>query len=272
MSEPWQEWNLAWWDERVPIHTASAFYGLDGFLADPGATTLRRYEVEEMGDVAGRRLVHLQCHFGLDTLSWARRGALVTGLDFSPAAIDAARTAADAAGLDARFVVGDVHDAVALLGGATFDIVYTGFGALTWLPDLDRWARVVAGLLAPGGRLLLAEYHPFATAFDDDLVARHPYAPGTAIEMDEAGTYVDFDAATRHNRARRWDHGLGRIVSSVAGAGLIVERLRELDETWDPGERSSLVFDPERGGYVFPPGSPSLPLVFVLTARRPPTT
>ena len=163
----------------------------------------------------------------------------MTGLDFSPAAIDAARTAADAAGLDA-FVVGDVHDAVALLGGATFDIVYTGFGALTWLPDLDRWARVVAGLLAPAAGCCSPSTTPSprrstTTSWLGTL------RPGTAIEMDEAGTYVDFDAATRHNRARRWDHGLGRIVSSVAGAGLIVERLRELDETWDPGERSSLV-------------------------------
>jgi len=270
VDEPWQEWNRAWWEERVPIHTASDFYDLDGFLADPAATTLRHFEVDELGDVTGRRLVHLQCHFGLDTLSWARRGASVTGLDFSPAAIAAARAAATAAGIAARFEVGDVHDAVTLLGPGAFDIVYTGFGALTWLPDLDRWAPVVAGLLAPGGRLLLAEFHPFTSAIDDDHVARRSYAPGTPVEMDETGSYVDFGAATHHNRARRWDHGLGRIITSIADAGLVIERLQELDETWDPGERKSLVLHPERGTYTFPPGTPSLPLVYTLTARKPP--
>jgi SAM-dependent methyltransferase len=270
MDESWLEWNRAWWNERVPIHTASAFYDLAGFLADPDATTLRHFEIGELGDVAGRRLVHLQCHFGLDTLSWARRGAQVTGLDFSEAAIEAARAAADAAGLDARFVVGDVHDAVSLLGRDGFDVVYTGFGALTWLPDLDMWAAVAAGLLVPGGQLLLAEFHPFTAIVDNDFVVRRPYAAGTPVEMDEAGTYADLAAATHHNRARRWDHGLGQVVSAVAGAGLTIERLREIDETWEPRERKSLVRAPERGTYVFPPGLPSLPLVYTLTARKPP--
>jgi SAM-dependent methyltransferase len=266
---PWLEWNRAWWDERVPIHTSSAFYDLEGFLAEPSASTLRHFEVGELGDVAGRRLVHLQCHFGLDTLSWARRGAIVTGLDFSPAAIEAARSAASLAGLDARFALGDVHDAVRLLGAAAFDVVYTGFGALTWLPDLDRWAAVVVALLRPGGRLLLAEFHPFTSAIDDDLVARRSYAPGTPVDMDEPGTYVDADAATRHNRARRWDHGLGRIVTALAAAGLTIERLREHDETPDPGDRRNLVFDPRRGTWRHPADRPVLPLTYTLTARRP---
>src|SRR5262245_62840321 len=170
----------------------------------------------------------------------------------------------------ARREVGDVHDAVTLLGHEAFDIVYTGFGALTWLPDLDRWASVVGGLLAAGGRLLLAEFHPFTSAIDDDHVARRSYAPGTPVEIDEAGTYVDYGAATHHNRARRWDHSLGRIITSIADAGLVIERLRELDETWDPGERKTLVLHPQRGTYLFPPGTPSLPLVYTLTASKPP--
>jgi 2-polyprenyl-3-methyl-5-hydroxy-6-metoxy-1,4-benzoquinol methylase len=145
-SREWRELNQAWWDERVPIHVASDFYALDEFLADPNASGLRRFEIEEVGDVAGRELVHLQCHFGIDTLSWARRGANVTGLDFSAAAVGAATDAAARAGLGdrARFVVADVYDAVEALGRRTFDVVYTGLGALTWLPDVPRWAEVVA--------------------------------------------------------------------------------------------------------------------------------
>jgi 2-polyprenyl-3-methyl-5-hydroxy-6-metoxy-1,4-benzoquinol methylase len=130
------------------VHLASSFYDLAGFRI--GASTLRPFEVSEVGDVTGRRLVHLQCHTGLDTLSWARRGALVCGLDFSPPAIEAASALAASLGLPAAFVVADVYDAVAAFGGRRFDIVYTGSGALVWLPDVFGWARVVAGLLAPG--------------------------------------------------------------------------------------------------------------------------
>ena len=145
--------NRAWWDERVPIHTASEFYDVEGFLA--GASTLRSFEPEEIGDVRGLTLVHLQCHFGLDTLSWARLGARVTGLDFSAPAMAFAAELADRAGLDAEWVVSDVMRADEALGGRRFDVVYTGLGALNWLEDIERWADVVRGLIAPGGRLHL---------------------------------------------------------------------------------------------------------------------
>ena len=133
-------------ERRAPLHVTSAFYDVDGFRA--GRSDLRPFEVEEMGDVAGRELVHLQCHFGLDTLSWARLGAQVTGLDFSQPAIAAACALATDLDLDATFVVSDVYDASAALG-STYDIVYTGIGALCWLPDIPRWARVVRDLLRP---------------------------------------------------------------------------------------------------------------------------
>jgi 2-polyprenyl-3-methyl-5-hydroxy-6-metoxy-1,4-benzoquinol methylase len=136
------------WDDRVPVHLASSFYDLAGFRA--GSSSLRPFEVSEVGDVAGRRLVHLQCHIGLDTLSWARRGALVSGLDFSAPAISAASSLASSLGLEARFVVADVYDAVACFGGERFDIVYTGIGALVWqvhsgTPALPK-ARILPGL------------------------------------------------------------------------------------------------------------------------------
>lgn len=157
--------NKALWDERVPIHVASDFYDVTGFKG--GGQTLRDFELAEVGDVTGLQLVHLQCHFGLDTLSWARRGAHVTGLDFSEKAIEAARTVADETELQARFVVADVYDAPAVLG-ETYDIVYTGLGALCWLPDINRWAETVTFLLRPGGFVYLAEFHPFADTLDDE--------------------------------------------------------------------------------------------------------
>jgi hypothetical protein len=143
--EEHRELNRRWWDERVPIHTASEFYDVEAFKA--GGSTLRPFELEEVGDVAGKRLLHLQCHFGLDTLSWARRGASVVGLDFSEPAVEAANRLAWETGLDGTFVAADLHDAEAALGSQRFDIVYTGLGALNWLPDLRRWAEVVGSLL-----------------------------------------------------------------------------------------------------------------------------
>ncbi|GAA3311343.1 hypothetical protein GCM10020295_80780 [Streptomyces cinereospinus] len=145
----WRAANLANWDERVPIHTAGSFYDLPAFVA--GRNTLRDFELSEVGDVAGKTLLHLQCHIGLDTLSWSRRGATVTGLDFSAVAVKAANgLAAQVDATTARFVTADVYDAVQALGGQRFDIVYTGFGALCWLGDIARWARTAAALVAEG--------------------------------------------------------------------------------------------------------------------------
>ncbi|MDQ3636616.1 MAG: class I SAM-dependent methyltransferase, partial [Actinomycetota bacterium] len=170
----WRETNKASWDERVPIHVGGEFYGVEGFRA--GEEHLRPFELEEMGDVSGKELLHLQCHFGKDTLSWARHGARVTGLDFSAPAVEAAGKLAAEIGIEAEFVRSDVYEANEALGGRTFDVVYTGLGALNWLPDITRWAGVVAGLVRPGGFLYLAEFHPFANVFgDDDLTVEHDY-------------------------------------------------------------------------------------------------
>jgi SAM-dependent methyltransferase len=197
----WRALNRASWDDRVPVHQASDFYDLDGFRA--GASSLRPFEVAEAGDVTGRRLVHLQCHVGLDTLSWARNGALVTGLDFSEPAIEAARSLAASLAIDASFVAADVYDAVTALGGRRFDMVYTGTGALVWLPDLPRWASVVAALLEPGGFLYLVEAHPFAQILDDaggaTIVA--DYFHDQPRVQDYPCTYTDGPPLT-HTRKR----------------------------------------------------------------------
>lgn len=255
--------NRRWWDERVPLHVASEFYDVEGFKA--GGSTLRPFELEDVGDVAGRSLVHLQCHFGLDTLSWARRGARVTGLDFSTPAVEAARSLAADTGLDAEFVVASLYDAPAALGGRRFDIVYTGLGALNWLPDIRRWAQVVAELVEPDGLLYLSEFHPFTWVFgDDDLSIEHDYFQRESFVFEDPGTYADVEARTAHNRTEEWQHPLGNVVSAVIEAGLEVELLHEHDYTLFP----RWPFLEERAGvYRHPEGRPRLPLMYSLRAR-----
>ena len=263
-----QEWfaaNRAMWDERVGIHVGSRFYDVDGFLA--GRDTLQPFEVDEVGDVRGKSLLHLQCHFGLDTLSWARRGARVTGLDFSSAAVEAARELAGTAALDGEFVESNVYDAVEALDGRQFDVVYTGLGALVWLPDIERWARTVAKLVAPGGFLYLAEFHPFTGVFGyKELKVEYAYFDRGPLVDDDPGTYADLDAATVHNRSYQWHHPLGEVVSAVIAAGLQPEFLHEHDYTlW---QRWPFLVEGPEGQYRLPAGMPSLPLMYSLRASR----
>ena len=264
--EEWLETNRANWDERVPIHVAGEFYDVEGFRA--GHERLRPFEIAEVGDVAGKDLVHLQCHFGIDTLSWARRGARVVGLDFSGPAVEAARRLAAELGLDATFVESDVYDAVGSLDGRTFDVVYTGLGALNWLPDIGRWAGVVADLLRPGGFLYLAEFHPFSRVFgDEDLTVTYDYFQDAPEVWDEPGTYADLGAETVNNLTYEWLHTLGDVLSAVVSSGLTLELLHEHDYTlfpqWPFLKKSG--FDT----YRLPEGTPSLPLMYSLRARKP---
>ena len=266
-SEEWREKNRESWDERVPIHVSGPFYDVASFKA--GEERLQPFEIEEVGDVSGKDLVHLQCHFGIDTLSWARRGARVAGLDFSGPAVETARSLASELGLDATFVQSDVYEAVDALEGRLFDVVYTGRGALNWLPDLGPWAEVVAALVRPEGFLYLAEFHPFTDVFgDDDLTVEHDYFQGEAPQVwDEPGTYADLEAETRHNLTYEWNHPLGEVVSAVISAGFTVELLNEYDYTmfprWPFLEKSG--FDT----YRLPEGKPRLPLMYSLRARKP---
>ncbi|GAB3006589.1 class I SAM-dependent methyltransferase [Streptomyces pseudoechinosporeus] len=223
----WRATNRANWDERVPIHIAGPFYDLPSFVA--GKDTLRDFELAEVGDVSGKTLLHLQCHIGLDTLSWSRRGAAVTGLDFSAPAMDVASDlAAQIGATTARFVTGDVYDAINALDAQTFDIVYTGFGALCWLPDIARWAQTVAALVAPGGFLYLAEYHPFADVLaEDGRTIENDYFQRDPIVVDAPGTYADPGAPTTAPLTVEWRHGIGDVVSALTAAGLRLDFLHE---------------------------------------------
>ena len=228
--------NRANWDDRVPIHLAGDLYDFDGF-AEPGRlTTLVEFDRQRIGPVAGKRLVHLQCHLGTDTLSWARLGAEVTGLDFSEPALVAARGLAERLDLDARFVFGNVYDAVELLG-ETYDIVYTGVGALCWLPDIGRWADVVAGLTEPGGTLYIKEAHPMLWTLDDERADDQLNVTFPYFERPEPTTW-DFDETyggvgqVEHSTTHLWNHGIGEIVMALLDRGFrldLLEEHRELD-------------------------------------------
>ncbi|MFE6226758.1 MULTISPECIES: class I SAM-dependent methyltransferase [unclassified Streptomyces] len=269
--DDWYEANRARWDERVPIHAASEFYGLDAFRA--GKDALRDFELAEVGDVTGRTLLHLQCHIGLDTLSWARHGAAqVVGLDFSEPAVETARALAAEIGLGpdrAAFVAADVYDAAEAVPDRAYDIVYTGVGALCWLPDLDRWAETAASLVAPGGFLYVSEFHPVADSFDDetgstlvhDYFVRDPWVDTTP------GTYTDADVPTVHNRSVEWVHPVGEVVTALAKAGLRIEFLHEHHVTLVP--RYATLERHEDGYYRFPAGRPRVPLMYSLKASRP---
>lgn len=264
MSEDWSAVNRASWNARTPVHLASRFYDLEGWKR--GGCSLKPIEIEEVGDVRGRSLLHLQCHFGQDTLSWARRGAEVVGLDFSDEAIAAARALAAEVGLSARFVCADVHSAAAAVG-ERFDIVFTSYGVLGWLPDLDPWARQVAACLKPGGRFHLVEFHPFVWVFDDDLERiAYPWdSRGAPIRTEQRGTYADRDADI-HVVDVNWNHGIGTVVTALLRAGLVLDGLREHDWTLYPVFPGSVEVAPGRFQVEKLPGAP---LTYSIAAHLP---
>jgi SAM-dependent methyltransferase len=233
--------NKANWDERAPAHAASPDYGVDRFLTDPEfLSDVVRFDLPWLGDISGLRAVHLQCHIGTDTISLARLGARMSGLDFSPAAIEQAQVLKARTGLEVDFHEADVYEAVDVLGAASYDLVYTGIGALCWLPSVDQWAKTVAGLLRPGGRLFIREGHPMLWALADSrrdgvLAVDYPYFETAEPQVwTEAGTYVETDVEFAHNVTHEWNHGLGEIVTALLNAGLDLTGLVEHDSVpWE---------------------------------------
>jgi SAM-dependent methyltransferase len=262
----WLDANRENWDERVAVHVNSQFYDVETWLAEaPGPDA---FEASLVGDVAGRHLVHLQCHFGMDTLEWARAGAIVTGVDFSEAAIAAARELAERAGLadEAHFVVSDVAHAPEALA-RDFDVVYVSLGSLCWLPSIVEWAGVVAMLLAPGGALLVHDVHPLAFSLaDDGTTFAYSYFEEAEPVVDESpSTYTDGDPLT-HVTNYEWNHSIGEIVTALAARGLVITYLAEND--WTSFQNFEDLVEGPRGVFRGPAGSPRRPLSFTLVARR----
>jgi SAM-dependent methyltransferase len=271
----WRALNQANWDERVPIHlNAPDAYDLAASRA--GTELLDPIAADILGPVASLRVLHLQCHFGMDSLVIARLGASVTGLDFSPPAIATARSLATELGLAdrARFVEANVYDALSVLPEpASFDRVFVSWGALCWLPDISGWARIVAEYLAPGGFLALAEAHPFIYVFDSDKASPGgmpvwylPYLGRAASLDDQPNDYADPTASLRNSRTWQWLHPMSDILMGLIDAGLRIERFHEHDSlVWKMFDR---LIKRAPGEYAWP-DRPWLPLSFSLRATKP---
>ena len=264
--------NRRLWDAWTGIHVGSEFYDVDSFRDGRRPIRLADYELAEVGPVDGKRLLHMQCHFGLDTLSWARLGARVTGADFSHVAIEAARRLADEIGLEANFVESDIYRLPEVLGGE-YDVVYTSGGVLGWLPRVAPWAQVAAHFVKPGGFLYVTEIHPVAQAFADDDVTPgelrlgYPYwEHATPITAHVQGSYADRTAPTEGLVEHGWDHSMGEIVTAIADAGLRIDFLHEFDSvpwpvTWlERGDDGRYRLPADAGG--------QLPLYFSMKASR----
>jgi SAM-dependent methyltransferase len=266
--------NRKLWDAWTALHTTGSFYDVDRFRRDPKDNRIHPWEREEVGDVAGKTLLHLQCHFGLDSLSWARLGARVTGVDFSEPAVLFARELAAETGLAgvSRFVVSNIYDLPGPLEGETFDIVYTSRGATGWLPDMARWAEIAASFVRPGGIFYMHEGHPMLWVVAEEqrssngLRLEYDYWSGEVITLPVQGSYADPAAKVDAEWEHGWNHSLGETVTALARNGLRVELL---DEKRTVGWPVEWLVKLESGEYGFPPGQAgTMPLMFSLRARK----
>lgn len=264
--------NYASWQSRVPHHAISTAYGLDNFRRDPAhLSDVVIFDKQRLGDITGLDVVHLQCHIGTDTVSLARLGARVTGVDFSDAALEVARELSVSVGPHVDYVVADVYDAPAALGGARFDRVYTGIGALCWLPDIRRWARVVADLLRPGGELFIREGHPMLWATDepraDGLIAiEYPYFESSGSLFLSDATYVDHVGPILPAESVSFNHGLAEIFNALWSVGMQITMFEEHDTV--PWEALGELMEPVGGGeYRLRDRPERLPMTYTLRAR-----
>ena len=259
--------NLDMWNDWAPLHAESEFYDVEGFKK--GRSTLDSIELEEMGDVSGKSLLHLQCHFGMDTLSWARLGARVTGIDFSDKAIDIARSLSKELGIEADFICSSVSDLPENLSGQ-FDIVYTSAGVLCWLPNLKQWAEIIYHYLKPRGFFYILDSHPFSHVFDDskdvkELKVKHSYFHSPEpTKWEIEGSYAGARTDRQHN-SYEWTHSMGDIINPLISCGLQIEFLHEfpmLFFKWFPFMKQD-----EEGWWRLE--GDKIPLTFSIKATKP---
>ncbi|UQA97667.1 class I SAM-dependent methyltransferase [Streptomyces halobius] len=265
--------NEANWDARTPVHVASEFYGLDGSRS--AEDWFAPFEWADLGDLTGREVLHLQCHLGTETAAFAERGAAHTvGLDISAAAVAEARRLADEGGRDVEFVRADVHRAVEALGGRRFDVIYTGKGALCYLPDLTAWAGIVSALLRPGGTCYLVEFHPLLDALGpkpspnrQQLLLEYDYLGGRGpIRSDTPDTYTDGPPVQGATVSYEWRHGVGEVISALVGAGLAVQLVRETELL--PWKRFDSMVPADNGWWRLPESEPIIPLLYAVRAVK----
>jgi len=262
--EDYREINRQLWNAKTGIHVQSDFYDVPSFLK--GANTLNEIELPLLGDVNGQDILHLQCHFGLDTLSLERMGARATGIDLSDAAIAQAKELAQQAGLNTTFIQSDVYELPHVLH-ASFDQVFTSYGTIGWLPDLDKWAGVINHFLKPGGSLVFAEFHPVVWMFDYEFThVAYSYFKDEAIVEEEKGTYTDRDADLQLQSVN-WNHSLGEVFQALQNQGLQITFFNEYN--YSPYNCFMNMKEIGSGKHVIAAHPHRLPLVYALKAEKP---
>ena len=255
--------NKASWNSKTDTHMESDFYNMKGFL--DGETSLKNIELNLLGDIKGRSILHLQCHFGQDTLSLGKLGARVTGVDLSDKAIARARELAVKTKIEANFICCDIYDLPNHLN-EEFDIIYTTYGTIGWLPDIGKWGQIVSNFLKPGGRLIFVEFHPVVWMFDDKFskITYNYFNSGPIVET-ETGTYANRDADLSLEYVM-WNHGIGEVISSLIKNGLEVTSLEEYD--YSPYNCFKFTIESEPGKYRIKHLGNKLPMVYSIQARK----
>lgn len=264
-----QDYNLYFdanrdlWNQRTVVHRDSAFYNLAGFKN--GETVLTPIELTELGDVKDKTLLHLQCHFGMDSLDWARKGAKVTGVDLSDRAIEEAERLNGELGLNASFICCNVLDTSKFVK-EQFDIVFTSYGTIGWLPDLEPWGKMIAERLKPGGIFYIAEFHPMVWVFDDDFThIKYSYEKTEVIVTENEGTYTDRNAEIK-GKEYSWNHSISEVLNAVIGAGLRIEMFNEHMYSPYPCFRNVVEF--ETGKWYIKGLEGKIPMVYSLRAVK----
>jgi len=225
-TEDYIEINKKTWNNKTEVHVTSNFYDNESFLH--GKSTLKDIELKLLGDISGKKILHLQCHFGQDTMTFSRMGAKATGVDLSDKAIEKAKEFNAQLGLDAQFICCDLYDLPNHLD-EQFDIVFTSYGTIGWLPDLNKWAKVVSKFLKPGGRFIMAEFHPVVWMFDNDFKEIfYNYFNVTPIIEEETGTYADKNAPLEA-KTITWNHPTSEVLNALISNGLEINSFNEYD-------------------------------------------
>ncbi|MBK6498327.1 MAG: class I SAM-dependent methyltransferase [Saprospiraceae bacterium] len=255
--------NRKSWNSKVPIHVDSAFYDVAGFKA--GQSSLKEIELELLGDIKGKSVLHLQCHFGQDTISLSRLGATTTGVDLSDKAIDVAQKLAEEVGSDSTFICCDIYDLPTHLD-TEFDIVFTSYGTIGWLPDIDKWAKIVSKYLKPGGKFVFAEFHPFIWMYDDDFDSvAYSYFKDAPIIETNTGTYAEKGADLVQQNIT-WNHSIGEVVNSLISNGLEINVLNEYD--YSPYNCLNHMVELSPGKYIIEKFGNKIPMVYAILATK----
>ena len=255
--------NRKLWNARVPVHVDSEFYGMKDFME--GKSSLKPIELELLGDIKGKSILHLQCHFGQDTISLARMGASVTGVDLSDAAIEKAREINHQAGTDAEFICCDLYSLPQYLD-KKFDLVFTSYGTIGWLPDMDQWAHIVSYFLKPGGGFVFVEFHPVVWMFDSHFKeVTYSYFNVAPIIEESTGTYTDRNAPIQQVEYG-WNHSLDEVLSALLHHDLILTHFKEYN--YSPYNCFQHLVKENEDQYYIEHAGKKIPMVYSLKATR----